>query len=102
MNLRKIFITLTFIAISTAISAQQIKQDTSKSSEKPLIIVDGKRYLSNLDSLNPNEISSIDILKGRAAIALYGEKGKNGVLLIQTKKKPGSTAGIIDTTKAKN
>jgi TonB-dependent SusC/RagA subfamily outer membrane receptor len=102
MNLQKIFISLTFIAISITISAQQIKQDTSKPAEKPLIIVDGKEYLSNLGSLNPNEISSIDVLKGQAAIALYGERGKNGVVLIQIKKKPGSTTGIVDTTKAES
>ncbi|HEY1871502.1 MAG TPA: energy transducer TonB [Chitinophagaceae bacterium] len=104
MNLRKIFISLTFIAISTATSAQQIKQDTSKPAEKPLIIIDGKEYLSNLDSLNRNEISSIDVLKGQAAVALYGEKGKNGVVLIHTKKKSNSSMEKIevDSTKAKN
>jgi len=41
---------------------------------------------SALNSLNPENISSIDILKGPAASALYGTSGSNGVVLITTKQ----------------
>ena len=37
--------------------------------------------------LNPNEIESINVLKGEAAIKKYGDKGKDGVIEITTKKK---------------
>ncbi len=44
---------------------------------------DGTNPLVNLD---PNEIESIDVLKDAAAQALYGARGSNGVILINTKK----------------
>ncbi|OFY39258.1 MAG: hypothetical protein A2X18_04365 [Bacteroidetes bacterium GWF2_40_14] len=52
---------------------------------KPICIVDGlvsEDYLS----LDPNSINSAEIFKGEAAIRNYGEKGKNGVIIITTKK----------------
>lgn len=52
----------------------------------PLIIVDGV-ILKNgeLDNINPNSIESINVLKGNSAVTLYGEKGKDGVIIIKTK-----------------
>ncbi len=51
-----------------------------------LYIVDGviesKKVLNTLD---PKSIESINVLKGQSATALYGEKGKNGVIIITTK-----------------
>ena len=41
---------------------------------------------SFLNSLNPDDIESIDVLKGPTAAALYGARGANGVILIVTKK----------------
>ena len=57
--------------------------------EKPLIIIDGKQAEEdiNLDSLDPNTIESINVLKGPSAEKAYGEKGKNGVVEITLKKK---------------
>ena len=54
---------------------------------KPLIIVDEKEMNKDYDlnSLNVNNIQSISVLKDQSATALYGDKGKNGVLIIQTK-----------------
>ena len=54
-------------------------------SEKPLYIVDGMP-VNNIDQINPNDIESISVLKDKSATALYGEKGKNGVILITLKK----------------
>src|SRR4029079_552015 len=43
--------------------------------------------------LDPNTIESITVLKDQSATALYGEKGKTGVIQITTKKKtPSSTS----------
>jgi len=53
---------------------------------QPLIIVDGKPKEDGLVGLNPEDISSISVLKDENATAVYGEKGKNGVILIVTKK----------------
>jgi len=67
---------------------------------QPLVIVDGARInsgavvgwgvggqdMSMLANLNPEDIESIDILKGPAAAASYGTDGSNGVILITTKR----------------
>lgn len=52
----------------------------------PLYIIDG--YLleaAHLSDINPNQIESINVVKGSEAIALYGEKGRGGVIMITTK-----------------
>lgn len=92
MYLQKTFTGLVFILVSTTIFAQQSKTDTSKPAGDPLIILNGKEYpglkISQLDSLvKPNDISSLNVLKGQAGIALYGENAKDGVIQIFTKKK---------------
>ncbi|WP_426790406.1 SusC/RagA family TonB-linked outer membrane protein [Sphingobacterium sp. WOUb80] len=45
-----------------------------------------KDWGSFLNSLNPDDIQEVTVLKGATAAALYGSKGANGVLLITTKK----------------
>jgi TonB-dependent SusC/RagA subfamily outer membrane receptor len=53
---------------------------------QPLFIVDDSIVNDKiLQTLNPNRIASIDILKDSAATAVYGEKAKNGVVIIHTK-----------------
>jgi len=52
---------------------------------KPLYMVDGNQ-VDNLNSLDPNDIESITVLKDKSATALYGPKGANGVVLIKTKR----------------
>src|SRR4051794_20885768 len=49
-----------------------------------LIVIDGLQG-GNLNSLNPNDIESIEILKDASATAIYGAQGANGVVLITTK-----------------
>lgn len=60
-------------------------------SNQPLFIVDGVQY-SSIQNLNPNDISSIEVLKDAASTAIYGARGGNGVVLITTKK--GSSEGM--------
>ncbi len=68
-------------------------------SNEPLIIVDGVRIdnspapgnfstqrINNFSGINPEEIESLDILKGPSASALYGTAAANGVLVIKTKR----------------
>lgn len=52
---------------------------------KPLYIVDGKE-VKDIKNINPDDIESINVLKGESARKKYGEKGKNGVVEITTKK----------------
>lgn len=55
-----------------------------KGLDNVLIIVDGKESLF-LDNIKPDDIESISVFKDQSAIEKYGEKGKNGVILITTK-----------------
>lgn len=53
----------------------------------PLIIIDGKEATSlTMQALSQDNITDVTILKDKSAIELYGEKGKNGVILIKLKK----------------
>lgn len=56
-------------------------------SSSPYIIVDGIPLLSGgLESINPSDIESVDILKDASAAAIYGSRAANGVILVTTKK----------------
>jgi len=52
----------------------------------PLYIVDGVQ-VSDLSSIDPNDVGSISVLKNAAASAIYGITGGNGVVIITTKQK---------------
>ncbi|CAN5566651.1 hypothetical protein BH11BAC5_BH11BAC5_27710 [soil metagenome] len=55
--------------------------------EKALFVIDGKETTKNaVNSLDEDLITAINVLKGEDAINQYGEKGKNGVIIITTKK----------------
>lgn len=59
---------------------------------KPLIVVDGYPTELALESINPNEIESITVLKDAAAATIYGARSSNGVIVIERKKpKAGKT-----------
>ena len=49
-----------------------------------------------LNTLNPSDIESITILKDASATAIYGSRGANGVILIQTKKGPTGGGSTIE------
>lgn len=53
----------------------------------PLVMVDGIQR--DMNEIDPNEIESITVLKDAAAVAIYGVRGGNGVILVTTKR--GST-----------
>ena len=63
-------------------------------SNDPLIVIDGVPVESNgiagsanlLNTINPNDIESISVLKDASATALYGSRASNGVIIITTKK----------------
>jgi TonB-dependent SusC/RagA subfamily outer membrane receptor len=61
---------------------------TAEGKNKPLIVMDGKIMDKgkNLNEIDPNNIESINVLKGKSAQEKYGDKGANGVIEIVTKK----------------
>ena len=52
--------------------------------EEPLVVIDGKEVLepNALSKISPDRIKSFSVLKSEAALEAYGEKAKNGVILI--------------------
>lgn len=64
---------------------------------KPLIIVDGAPFDGDMNSINPQDIASMTVLKDAASAALYGARGANGVVIITTKNgKEGTTSITVD------
>ena len=55
--------------------------------------VSGADYANRAVDLDPNDIESINILKGQAASALYGMRASNGVIVITTKSGKGARKG---------
>ncbi len=57
-------------------------------SNSPLYVVDGIPILSNsgIETLNEQDIQSIEILKDASATAIFGSRGANGVILVTTKR----------------
>ena len=54
---------------------------------EPYVIVDGKPIDgSKLKEIDPKTIDHMEVLKSQPAIEKYGEKAKNGVIIITTKK----------------
>lgn len=61
--------------------------------KSPLIVVDGIPMNTNFFDISQNDIADINVLKGTSASALYGSRGRNGAILITTKK--AKTDGLI-------
>lgn len=55
-------------------------------SSAPLYVVDGVPYDGSVNSINPEDIASMTVLKDAASAALYGSRGANGVIIITTKQ----------------
>ncbi len=63
-------------------------------SNTPLYVLDGMPYDGDIASINPSDIESMTVLKDAAAAALYGARGANGVILINTKKGKSGDAKV--------
>lgn len=63
----------------------RIRGAGTNNSTDPLYVVDGF-IMGNIESLNPSDIESMEVLKDAASAAIYGAQGANGVVLITTKK----------------
>ena len=88
-------------ALSGAVSGVQILSDNGQpgvsatirvrgvgsinASSAPLILVDGMP-ISDMSSVNPDDIESLTVLKDAASTSLYGARGANGIIMITTKR----------------
>ena len=55
----------------------------------PLLIVDGIATSENMNSINPADIESIQVLKDASSASIYGSRAANGVIIITTKQGKG-------------
>ncbi|MDB5120034.1 MAG: TonB-dependent receptor plug [Sphingobacteriales bacterium] len=62
---------------------------------QPLYVVDGVPINGGITDISPDNIASINVLKGANAAALYGSKAQNGVIIIETKK---GKAGVVNVS----
>lgn len=91
--MKKIILGLGILALtSSTVNAQKevivINKTTKSSNENPLIVVDGKiETAAKMDDYNPNNIQSMNVLKGESATKKYGKKGEKGVVEITLKNK---------------
>ncbi len=58
---------------------------TLGANSSPLIVVDGQ-VGADINTVDPNDIQSIDVLKDAASAAIYGTRGSSGVIIITTKR----------------
>jgi TonB-dependent SusC/RagA subfamily outer membrane receptor len=112
----KTIIAFLLIAIPALSHAQKNKttSDTkaviSSNQNQALIIVDGIKFsrkdsINVLDSIKPETIERMDVVKGEQALLEYGEEGRGGVILVTTKtpaKKEKAPLYILDGVKIKS
>jgi TonB-linked SusC/RagA family outer membrane protein len=65
----------------------RIRGDRSISATNdPLFVIDGIPVTGGMETINPNDVESVEILKDASATAIYGSRGANGVIIVTTKK----------------
>jgi len=69
--------------------------NTINGDSDPLYVIDGVPR-TNMNDINPNDIASIQILKDASATSIYGARGGNGVVLIETKQGKGKPSISFD------
>lgn len=72
------------------VNPQFVKVGEGSDGKHPLVILNGSEVpYEQLEMTNPESIKSIHVLKNAESVKKYGEKGKNGVLLVEMKDYPG-------------
>ncbi|UCF21678.1 MAG: SusC/RagA family TonB-linked outer membrane protein [Gemmatimonadota bacterium] len=93
------------IVSNEAIPSNQNAVTNASTGSNPSLTQDAQ--VNRIADLNPNEIESIEVLKGASAAAIYGQKASNGVVVITTKRgRPGrprvrlsQSFGVFDLSK---
>lgn len=78
---------------ASTINVRGITSPVSGSTNEPLYVIDGVPFFLDKDAdalnplltISPNDIQSIDVLKDAAATSIYGSRGANGVIIVNTK-----------------
>ena len=69
---------------------EQAKENTAMPAKKNILyVIDGKEYAPgeyDINKLDPNQIESVTVLKGQQAVDKYGDRAKDGALVLQLKK----------------
>lgn len=79
---------LTGVAAENA--ARRYQAQERALSEEPLFFIDGKEVSAAVArAMTPTTIESIEVVKGAAAVALYGQRASRGVIVISTKTGAG-------------
>lgn len=71
-------------------SSIHVRGMSTINASNPLYIIDGVATSENLNSLNPADIESIQVLKDASSASIYGSRAANGVIIITTKKGKGN------------
>lgn len=69
-------------------------ENSLTANNSPLIVLDGIPYSGSLGDIDPDNIENLSVLKDASSAAIYGSRGANGVILIQTKKGKKGTATV--------
>ncbi len=77
-------------------SSDVIIRGENDPNDRPMFVVDGVPISSDTYNINPDDIETFTILKGPNAAALYGFQGKNGAIIISTKKGTKSKGVVFD------
>jgi hypothetical protein len=78
---------ITFVLPDDAEKTIESLKFRSKDGKTPLIVLDGVISDIDVNLIDPKTIESISVLKDQPAIDKYGEKARDGVIEIKTKKK---------------
>lgn len=71
-------------------------------SQDPLFVIDGVPTTASLNSLNMNDIESMQVLKDAASASIYGSRAANGVIIITTKKGKASADKKVNISLSAN
>jgi TonB family protein len=87
--------------VSISGSGTTVRGVVNKDGSEPLIVVDGVvSEEGQMNNLNPADISSVNVIKDEAATPLYGQRGKNGVIVITTKEAGVLKANVYEMKEA--
>ncbi|QXV65214.1 TonB-dependent receptor plug domain-containing protein [Mucilaginibacter sp. 21P] len=96
--MKKLLLMMICFFASIGVRAQITKPGTATGNfdhNKPLIILDGKKYNGDLKSLDSANVKSVTILKNKEATSKYGPEGANGVVLVTTKNSTSADTTTI-------
>ncbi|MCC8360641.1 SusC/RagA family TonB-linked outer membrane protein [Salinimicrobium sediminilitoris] len=72
--------------------------NSDTTNDSPLFVIDGVPTQSGLNTLNPNDIAEIQVLKDGASASIYGARASGGVIVIRTKKGKGEQLNFTFNT----